>query len=1000
MLRECYRERAPLASGGPRIDTVGRTEATLPLTAGTRLGSYEILHPLGAGGMGEVYRARQLTLRRDVAIKILPSDVASDRARVARFEREARTASALNHPNIVVIYDIAEHEGMTYIAMELVEGRTLREIVAEGALPIDRAIRLASQLTDGLARAHAAGIIHRDIKPANVMVTGDDLVKILDFGLAKPLRPREAQTTGIESREGTIVGTPLYMSPEQITGDQVDHRSDQFSLGIVLFEMIGGRPPFEGPSLVRAILSEPAPSLRRLRAETPPELERIIRRCLEKDAAKRYASTSELAILLRELYESRRARATHGLVASLKKPRVAAALVAIGVTLAAGGILWVRGSEARWARSEAVAEITDLIERGNVYDAYRTGRRALRHGANDAELQRLLNRISLPVAITTQPAGAEVLVRGYAKSDESWERIGVTPTTVRIPYAMMHWRIAKAGYEPFEGAPFSGEALGVLMQGLVLDSAGTRPPGMVRVPAGMLDALPGVRPPDELPAVRVESHFLDRYETTNRQFKAFVDAGGYQQQEYWRVPNDTGGRLIVSEDAINSFRDATGRPGPSTWEAGTYPAGEDEYPVSGVSWYEAAAYCAFAGKSLPTIYHWFHAIGQRQLSDILVHSNLAGKSKAPVGQFKGLGGYGTYDMAGNVKEWAWNADGEKRYILGGAWNEPRYVFDHLLRADPLDRAPTHGIRCAKHITPPTEQLLAPVRPRHAYDRPAPITADAFALLRGMYAYDRTPLDAETLGVNDSLPNYVRESVSIKTAYGNQRMTVHLLMPRDASPPYQSVIWFPGDDVFFLQSSESFASEFLFDFIPRSGRVLVYPVYKGMYERFEPPDFSPAGWRDMMIRWSQDLSRTIDYLETRSDFDARHIAYYALSSGALYGPVFTAVDPRFSAAIYLAGGLIPIPLRPEMNPVHFAPRSRTPTLMINGHDDFILPYELSQRPLFEMLGAPAEQKRLARLAGGHIPSDRRDIIREVLDWLDRYLGPVQSTAPVADAASRP
>ncbi|HEY7408474.1 MAG TPA: serine/threonine-protein kinase, partial [Gemmatimonadaceae bacterium] len=213
----------------------------MSLSPGTRLGPYEILRPIGAGGMGEVYRARHLKLHRDVAIKILPTELASDRARLARFEREARTASALNHPNIVVIHDIAEHDGLTYIAMELVEGRTLRDIIAEGPLPIERATRLASQLADGLARAHDAGIIHRDIKPANVMITGDDLVKILDFGLAKPIGDAAGST--IETREGVVVGTPLYMSPEQISGDHVDHRSDQFALGVVAFEMIGGRPP-------------------------------------------------------------------------------------------------------------------------------------------------------------------------------------------------------------------------------------------------------------------------------------------------------------------------------------------------------------------------------------------------------------------------------------------------------------------------------------------------------------------------------------------------------------------------------------------------------------------------------------------------------------------------------------------------------------------------------------------------------------------------------------
>ncbi|HET6702262.1 MAG TPA: hypothetical protein VFH14_10685, partial [Gemmatimonadaceae bacterium] len=276
----------------------------------------------------------------------------------------------------------------------------------------------------------------------------------------------------------------------------------------------------------------------------------------------------------------------------------------------------------------------------------------------------------------------------------------------------------------------------------------------------------------------------------------------------------------------------------------------------------------------------------------------------------------------------------------------------------------------------------------SYDRPDPISDEAFAVLRGVYAYDRTPLEAETVRVSDTLPDYRRETVSIKTAYGQEHMEVHLFIPRDVSPPYQSVVWFPGGDAFLLRSSETLSSSFLVDFIPRTGRVLVAPVYEGMYERFEAPANSPGALRDLMVRWSQDLGRTIDYLETRPDFDARKIAYYGLSAGANHGPVFTAVDPRFATSILLGGGLPPVARRPEIHPVHFAPRSRTPTLMISGRDDFMFPYELSQQPLFELLGAPPDEKRHVRLPGGHIPTNRHEVIREVLAWLDEYLGPVQ------------
>ena len=210
----------------------------MSLEPGTRLGSYEIVSAIGAGGMGEVYRAKHVKLGRDVAIKVLPSELASDPERLKRFEREARSASALNHPNIVTIYDIAEHEGTTYIAMELVEGRTLRELVRDGPLPVAKTISFAAQICEGLSKAHAASIVHRDLKPDNLMVTDDGLVKILDFGLAKPIgRGMDSKLTTLTkaTADGVIVGTPYYMSPEQAASHPVDHRSDQFSFGVVLY---------------------------------------------------------------------------------------------------------------------------------------------------------------------------------------------------------------------------------------------------------------------------------------------------------------------------------------------------------------------------------------------------------------------------------------------------------------------------------------------------------------------------------------------------------------------------------------------------------------------------------------------------------------------------------------------------------------------------------------------------------------------------------------------
>ena len=323
------------------------------LEAGTRLGPYEILGPIGAGGMGEVYRARDDRLKREVAIKVLPVSFSADPDRLLRFEREAQSASALNHPNIIAVHDVGSYEGSPYIVSELLEGRTLREALNAGALPPRKAMEYAAQIARGLSAAHAKGIVHRDLKPENVFLTREEHVKILDFGVASSPPPEAgARERASLTQPGVILGTLSYMSPEQVRGQAVDVRSDIFSFGAILYEMLSGRQAFGRDSAAEtmsAILKEEPPELSESGRSAPAGLEHILRHCLEKDPQNRFQSASDIAFNLSEPASpvvpsvSRRAASPAG----NRRMAVGAAAVAVVALAVAGGFL------ARHARRSA-----------------------------------------------------------------------------------------------------------------------------------------------------------------------------------------------------------------------------------------------------------------------------------------------------------------------------------------------------------------------------------------------------------------------------------------------------------------------------------------------------------------------------------------------------------------------------------------------------------------------------------------------------------------------
>lgn len=379
------------------------------LTPGTRLGPYEIIAPLGAGGMGEVFRARDSRLGRDVAVKVVHGEAAHDPERIRRFEQEARAASALSHPNVCAVFDVGTYEGAPFVVMELLEGETLRSRLASGPVPARKAIEWAAQTARGLAAAHEKGILHRDLKLENLFVTKDGRVKVLDFGLAKLTRPEalaveSAATVSLFSTEaGAILGTIGYMAPEQVRGEPADARTDLFALGAVLYELLSGRRAFDGATFVEtghAILSdEPEPLEARIR-DLPPGLDPIVRRCLEKNRGERFQSAQDLAFCLEQLVGGAPAMTVRSAPPSRKSlalwtsVAIAAAILGWGI-----GRMTARGT-APPTNPRPVVVLMDSPLPGRVYDP----RTAATGGTNADDITDALR--GLPVVIEKENTSA------------------------------------------------------------------------------------------------------------------------------------------------------------------------------------------------------------------------------------------------------------------------------------------------------------------------------------------------------------------------------------------------------------------------------------------------------------------------------------------------------------------------------------------------------------------------------------------------------------------
>jgi eukaryotic-like serine/threonine-protein kinase len=687
----------------------------------------------------------------------------------------------------------------------------------------------------------------------------------------------------------------------------------------------------------------------------------------------------------------------HRSTAGLKKTFL---ILIIGlIVLTATGFFIVRPEMKKsYARNVLIPQIRELVNNNArpPTAAYELGLEAELWIPEDSALIKLWPIIASTTSVETDPAGVEVFWKDYNKLSDPWRTASITPLkNQRFPRSYIRMEFRKPGYQTIEFAgPGAFNRIGPDISHLKMDAIGSLPKNMVRIPPKTTQMnLVGL---ESYGPKRVGEFLVDKFEVTNAEYKSFMEADGYTNPAFWIFPIYSNGKTIPLSAAIVLFVDRTGRTGPSTWEAGSYPDGQDQYPVTGVSWYEAAAYAAYAKKKLPTVFHWTVLAEPSRTEFIVPLSNFSGKSTTPVGSFPGFSSFGVYDLAGNAREWCFNesSDSGKRYILGGGWNDATYSYNDGYNQPAMDRSITNGFRCYKELPgdTTTASLTAPLSMAFRdYKKEKPVDDAIFSIFLRQFNYDKTPLNAKI----DSTVEYetwTAEKISFDAAYNHERMEAWIYLPKNVKPPFQPIVFFPGSGDIYARNFNPVRAIFPVEFILKNGRALIYPIYKGTWDRHDDGLKSDMqeetiAYKEHVIMWAKDLGRTIDYLETRKDMQADKCGYLGWSWGGFNGGIMPAVEKRFRTIVLNVGGMEMEKTLPEVDQLNYLPRIKQPILMLNGRFDMFFPVETSEKPMFALLGTPPEEKKNIIYESGHLVP-RTDFMRETLNWFDKYLGPVK------------
>ncbi|MBA2734036.1 MAG: SUMF1/EgtB/PvdO family nonheme iron enzyme, partial [Acidobacteria bacterium] len=636
---------------------------------------------------------------------------------------------------------------------------------------------------------------------------------------------------------------------------------------------------------------------------------------------------------------------------------------------------------------------------------------------DEATITRLMPTISDTLTVTTEPTGAEVYLKRFSPDDSGQfpprQSVGTTPiNNLRIARGQYVLYIEKDGYAKTEGTVSgtirrSGSFTIIpppirVEQKLI--AADKLPERMAFVPGSEYRLVGWARPTET--RVRLDDYYIDKYEVSNQEYKEFINTGGYLKKQYWQHPFVKEGKTLLWEEAMKEFKDHTGLQGPRGWSNQNFPEGKAEYPVTDITWYEAAAYAAFRGKQLPTIFQWEKAARNGNVGalgnnmpwglfypgDALDYrANFNNNGTLPVSSSEfGMSPFGGYNMAGNASEWCFNETSQGFVATGGAWGDPSYTFAQYGTFPGFYSSNKIGFRLSLNSAGATgDQGAARIEIKQEIPVYAVSSEASFNIWLNSYHYDKTPLDPQIVEVQET-PEWRREKITFNGADG-ERAIAYLYLPKNFPRPLQVIHIAPAGDVESGRRSLSASMEDRLAPIIKSGRAAFGVVVKGYMERLRPegyvaPEATTVEYREQIVNRITDVRRGLDYLETRTDIDASRIAFFGPSAGSAIGLILAAVDNRYASVLLQGAGVEKSEAQyiAEANPINFAPHIRAPKLMTHGRYDENISLKTRAEPLYKLLREP---KRLVIYEGSHIPPIEF-FVTKTNSWLDETLGPIK------------